>query len=283
MNFPDWAPALLVWTYNHYPHPREYPGGEYPPCPSDPDGHIAQLLEEDEQFKQMSKQRQENYRTSLHRTEFALPPEKGKELLGKLITDLRMKPVWASLSKRSKEEVQLLYFWHECERAILGWLGAQKLSPKQRRDHFLKMHHHALELLQMMYETEEFHNYSIMDLISTESINSLQNVLNLEISRPGGEDDIDELRRFFLAEGAPSIYQILRDVADKSLQFSKKTPLVRKPNSDNAAIHYFVRKLSRYLKEEYGTPLHEVVAATAGVVFDQPEIDLDYVSKLVKN
>lgn len=28
--------------------------------------------------------------------------------------------------------------------------------------------------------------------------------------------------------------------------------------------------------------MHEVVAATAGVIFDQPDIDLDYVSKLVR-
>lgn len=282
MNFPDWAPPILVWAYNRYPQPHEYPVGEYPIRLSD-DAHIAQLLEEDVKFKQMSKQGQENYRTSLNRSKFSLPKEMGKELLGKLITDLNMAPAWASLASRVKDDAQLLYFWHQCEKGILGWRGAQKLSPNQRRDFYLKIHRQAFELSQLINEADEFNNYSCAELLSTDSLNALRNVLNLEIRRSGGEDNVNELTRFFLAEGTPSIHHLLNDIAAKALQFSQERPLVRKPKSENAALHHFVRELSRYLKEEYGTPLHEVVAATAGVIFDQPGIDLDYVSKLVRN
>ena len=85
---------------------------------------------------------------------------------------------------------------------------------------------------------------------------------------------------FFLDKVTPSIYVALDDIATKALTFSKEEPLVRKPNSENAHIHYFVRSLSGFLKKRYGQPLHEVVATTTCVIFDQ-EIDTDYVRKIV--
>jgi hypothetical protein len=282
MNFLDSAPMHLVERYNTYPRPRAYGSGEYPTRQFDPDEHIAQLLKEDEKFKQMSKQRQDSYRTSLSRLGFGLPPEMGKELLGTLITDLRMAPVWASLRKKINEEAEFLDFWDQCQRSILGWSTAPKRTAKEREDHFRKIGHLALELSLSMNETEEFQHFSTAELISSESLDSLRNVLSLDIRRPGGEDNNDELTRFALAEGMPSIHQMLDHIAAKALQCSMEPPIVRKPNSENASVHYFVRTLSRYLRKEYQTPMYEVVAATAGVIFDLPDIDLDYVSKLVR-
>lgn len=282
MNFPDWAPKNLVESYRHYPHPRKYGSGEFPPCPFDPDEHIAQLRKEDKKFNQMSKQQQENYRTSLNRSEFGLPPEVGKELLGTFLTDLRMAQVWASLAGRIKEEADFLYFWKQCQRSVLGWLGAYKRSSKEHEDHFRKISHLALELSLYMNDTEEFQDFSTAELISTELLDSLRSVLSLEIRRPGGVENNDDFIRFTLSEAMPSIHQTLDYIGAQALRFSQEHPLVRKPKSKNAAIHYFVRTLSRYLNKKYGTPMHEVVATTTGVVFNRPDIDVDYVRKLVR-
>jgi hypothetical protein len=70
----------------------------------------------------------------------------GKELLGRLITDLRMARVWATLRKKIKEETEFFDFWDQCQRSILGWLAAQKRTAKEREDHFRKIHNLALEL-----------------------------------------------------------------------------------------------------------------------------------------
>ncbi|WON75312.1 hypothetical protein [Nitrosospira sp. Is2] len=164
LSFPDWAPKNLVERYHHYPHPREYGDDMYPPCPFDPDQHIDQLRKESAKFNQMSKQQQDNYRTSLNRSEFGLPPEVGKELLGTLLTDLRMAPVWSSLGKKIKEGAGFLYFWDQCQRSVLGWLGGQKRSSKEHEAHFLKIHHLALELSLAMNDTEEFQNFSAAEL-----------------------------------------------------------------------------------------------------------------------
>lgn len=82
MNFPHWAPTILVELYEHYHLRRGFPCAEYPVKAFDPEQHIAQLLKENEKFKQMSKQRQENYRASLYQSEFGLSEQEGKELLG---------------------------------------------------------------------------------------------------------------------------------------------------------------------------------------------------------
>src|SRR5690349_6606160 len=114
----------------------------------------------------------ERYNRYPYRSEFGLPPEIGKELLEKLIRDLRMPTVWASLSRRIKEEVESLYFWEQCETAILEWWGSHKRSPKGHEEHFLKIHYLALELSRAINETEEFQNYSTAEILDAEALKS---------------------------------------------------------------------------------------------------------------
>lgn len=213
MNFPDWAPENLVWLYSQYPNDRKY-ADEDPSHLSNPGEYIAQCIKEDEKFKQMPEELKESYLNGLYRSAISFPPGKGKELLGKVITDLRMASVWRSLGKRVKNEGEFLHFWYECEQAILGWLGAQKLSPNQRKDFFLKIHKYASELSKMMYETEEFFNYSPAELISSESLESLLTTLNAKPCRSETDVSDEELTRFFISEGAPSIFQMLNHIAE---------------------------------------------------------------------
>ena len=202
-----------------------------------------------------------------------------------------MKAVWASIARRIEIELEFVHFWTTCGTIIQGWRRAQKLSTKQHREYFQKIHEHALALAQLMYETVEFQHNSITDLIETDSIKWLLEALNTSLSKfvyeerstlyaPADEEESILYARTMLALITPSVDVVLDDIATKALTFSKEEPLVRKPNSENAPIHYFVRSLSGYLKKRYGQPLREVVATTTYVIFDQ-EIDTDYVRKLV--
>jgi len=191
-----------------------------------------------------------------------------------------MKAVWASIARRIEIELEFVHFWTTCGTIIQGWRRAQKLSTKQHREYFQKIHEHALALAQLMYETVEFQHSSITDLIETDSIKRLLKTLNASLPKFEDEEESISYARVTLAFITPSVDVVLDDIATKALTFSKEEPLVRKPNSENAPIHYFVRSLSGYLKKRYGQPLREVVATTTYVIFDQ-EIDTDYVRKLV--
>jgi len=191
-----------------------------------------------------------------------------------------MKAVWASIARRIEIELEFVHFWTTCGTIIQGWRRAQKLSTKQHREYFQKIHEHALALDQLMYETVEFQHSRVTDLIETDSIKWLLEALNASLPKFEDEEESISYARVTLAFITPSVDVVLDDIATKALTFSKEEPLVRKPNSENAPIHYFVRSLSGYLKKRYGQPLREVVATTTYVIFDQ-EIDTDYVRKLV--
>ena len=78
------------------------------------------------------------------------------------------------------------------------------------------------------------------------------------------------------------MHKIIEGIAEISKKHLEESVVVKKPNSKNAGIHYFIRMLSRYCKMAYGQPLHEVVAVTTSVVFDLQNCDEDYVRKIVR-
>ena len=164
---------------------------------------------------------------------------------------------------------------------IAEWCSTRQFSKKQHKEYFQKIHKHALLLAQLMNETVKFQHSSITNLIEIDSIKWLLKDLNTTLPKFEDEEESISYARTALTHITPSVYEILDDIAAKALTFSKEKPLVRKPNSENAHIHYFVRSLSGFLKERYGQPLHEVVATTTGVIFNQQNIDTDYVRKLV--
>ncbi len=228
----------------------------------------------------------EGYRRSLYYSAFGLPEKKGNEILGKLITDERMKYVWSILDTLVKSNGEFINFWNACEKGILGWWSSQKLSKKQQKDFFMKIHKHALELSIMMNETAAFHNYSTSELIDADTIKRLFSSLTNYPDKPEYKyEDIDEDKlegaKLYLDGATPSIHAVLDDIASKAIQFSTEHPLVPYPKSENAAIHHFIRSLSQYLKREYKKPLHDVVAVTTVVIFDKQDIDADHVKKLV--
>lgn len=58
--------------------------------------------------------------------------------------------------------------------------------------------------------------------------------------------------------------------------------LLSKPNDVNACRVYFIRMLSSYMQRAYGSPLHDIVAATTRALFNV-EINGAWVSQLTKN
>jgi hypothetical protein len=93
------------------------------------------------------------------------------------------------------------------------------------------------------------------------------------------EEQID-YGRFILSDVIPSFYKILSYVAVKAEIFSEIEPVVKKPNSENASVNYFIRYLSAHMMSQFKQPLHDAVATTASVVFDK-EINSDNVRRIV--
>lgn len=280
MNYPDWAPKSLVELYKRKSDPdsiaKAYKGG-------DPESIIADILQKSE--VPISEENVENLRRQIYRSMIigGLPDNEEIVLLEKLITDKNMKSVWASLSKRFKDEQKDPHdFFMVCQRGITGWRGDQKQTPAERKVFYQEIYDSASKLQSLMNTASEFDHYSIGRIINSKSIEWIIENLGISDTSYKGRDSKDSYTYFCMSEIIPSIHEVLNDIGEKAAKARDANIPVKKPNSENAGVHYFIRLLSVYCQGTYGQPLHEVVAITTSVIFDLPNCDDDYVRKIVK-
>jgi hypothetical protein len=279
MEYPEWAPKTLVEQ-----HKRRTEGDQSARKfkTSDPETIIADINQR--HGRDLTEANTENIRRKLYRKSMIghLPDAESTALLEKLITNLTMKGVWIALAKRSKHERDPWQFFAACEHGIAGWRGDQKQTAAERRAFYQEIHDTAGKLLSLMHQASAFDFYSITKLVEDQTVEWLIEALgaSLSDSSPAGQEI--SYARFCLSDVIPSSFEVLNDIGEKAKQYRDKSPIVKKPNSQNAMIHYFVRQLSSFCQSEYGQPLHEVVATTTAVIFDLPDCDDDYVRKIVK-
>ena len=276
MNYPDWAPQSLV---DRHKSRTDSQSSERKFKTSDPETIIADILRKHD--GDITEENVEDIRRKLYRNSLSgLPDRESTALLELLITDLRMKDVWKALVRRVEDDREFLHFFSACEGGIAGWRGAQKQTASERRSFYQETYDAAARLQSLMSKASEFDFYSINDLVDDRRVEWLLEVL--DASPPLNGKDEASYARFCLSDVVPSIFQVLGDIGEKAKQYGEEEPLVKKPNSPNAEIHYFTRCLSAYCQRRYNQPLHDVVAITTSVIFDLPNIDADYIRKIVK-
>jgi hypothetical protein len=219
-----------------------------------------------------------------------LPDTERTELLGKLLTNPNMKGVWAALAKRTANESAPWEFYLACEMGIAGWRGDQKQTPIERQSLHQEISETAEKLMALLRQSPEFDSYSINDLITESLSNRLDDPDVYWVSEAARTELLEHLAERRSTEHnnsihkklIPSVNEVLSYVSAKAKRDSEHKQKVKKPNSQNAEIHYFIRTLSEYCRHAYNQPLHDVVANTAAVIFPEANIDVDYVRKLVK-
>ncbi len=273
MNYPEGTPQILVEVHQRQTNRDPLTASKF--RSHDIEVIIADLVQKYSGDEKLTEENIEDIRRNLYRNSLGgLSDQESTDLLERLITDLRMKDVWKSLAKRIEDEREYVQFVNACEGGITGWRGDLKQTPSERKAFYQEIWDAAAKLQSLMGKSGEFHHYYINSLVGDKEIEWLQEVLE-------APNDV-QYTRFCLHDIIPSIYEVLNDVAAKAKQYAEEEPSVKKPNSPNAEIHYFIRLLSSYCQRRYNQPLHETVAITASVIFDQMNIDTDYVRKIVK-
>ena len=272
MKYPDWAPPSLVEMHiEGLNEPAEYLGLEE---------QLSRILEEDKLAGRVSKGKG-NIRAKLYRSNLRLPQEQRTKLLGKLITDINMKKAWQAISTRKSNDNDFFHFVLACNQGVMGWRGDQKLTKAEHKKYYQKINNLASGLSELMSNAALFHQYLPYKL-NNKAASWLFSALNQGHDLDNNEDYNASYTNFLLRQVLPDLQSLLGDIAKKATQFSCEQPTVLKPNSksEDPAAQYFIRSLSKYLKNKYGLPLHEVVAATAGVVFEQ-SFENDTIRRLV--
>lgn len=279
MEYPEWAPKTLVEQ-----HKQRTEGDQSARKfkTSDPETIIADIKQR--HGHDITEPNVENIRRRLYRQSMlgGLPDKERTALLEKLITDLNMKSVWIALAKRAIHERDPWQFFTACEHGITGWRGDQKQTTAERRAFYQEIHDTASKLQSLMHEASAFDHYSINNLVEDQAVEWLMETLGASFSDaiPAGQEI--SYVRFCLSDVIPLSIVVLQDIGEKAKQYRDESSTVKKPNSQNAKIHYFVRLLSDYCQRVYNQPLHGVVAITTSVIFDLDNCDDDYVRKIVK-
>lgn len=270
MNYPEWAPEILVEGYKMW---MAAPPEERKSWMPDPEDFIAELVR---RGVPIDPEYAENIRQRQYRERLRVPDEERMHLVKLLITDLRMKDAWPILSKRTRSDLEFYEFFEACERAIAAWRGIPKLTGTKKRAHYEEVGQVAKRLAFLLERSSEFDLYRPEDLIGHHDIKWF-----LEDMGITSTENIDEdMLRIRL--GGPPIDHVLEDIAEKADKYAQEKNLVKQPNSPNAEIRYFIRSMSAYCLGKYGQPLHDVVAITTSVIFDKPNIDNTYVRKTIK-
>ena len=283
MNYPDWAPSALVQLH------REKLG--YTPSasgfnPADPESLIESIVRE--QGGELSAEGVEILRQRLYRNSFVgLPPTESAEMLWRLISNGSMRSVWRSIEKHADGEHGAVEFFSACENAIAGWRGEAKRTRAERNGLLLRVQKLASELSLMLHDCPDFDYFSIANMIDDGHLKVIADgIASHEVDIPGyqlrvspDENDYRYFRMSF-SEAIPSVHKVLEEVGERAKKIAEQDVIVKKPGSTKSEVHYFVRWLSDYCRDQYSKPLHEVVAITASVVFDDNAIDSSYVAHL---
>ena len=279
MIYPDWAPKILVEIHSDRISSGAalYQEGSNPFNPFDPEAYISEVVKKN--LGVVSEAGIEGLRKLLYRNSFVtIPDNERTRILGQLITDERMRSVWNSLGRRHNSDRDFTDFVVACEEGIGNWRGEEKLTASERKRIAKSICDATEKLESLMRELSCFDFYSINSLIGDKEAQWLLGVLDAE------EKNDARYARFCLSEVLPSLGSVLQDVSRRAIEYAEREHVIRKPNSENAEVHYFCRHLSAYFADRYQQPLHEAVANTATVMFDNSNIDIDadYVRKIVQ-
>lgn len=278
MKFPEWSPESLVKLYIKN---IEIDSKDEKLERFTPEIEIARMRK-DEKYKTYNEEQFKQIYEKLYRQGLGfLPTEESHALLLKLISDLRMKVVWESLARRKKTDNDSFKFWLACNRAVGGWRGEPKITEKEKLQILINIQNSITSLRSSMYKLREFEHYSINALIDNQSIEGLLGTLNADLSIIEENKRVD-CASFCLSDIMPNIDFVLMDIHTKAKDYMNVSVTVKKPNSENAQTHYFVRQISKFFQSYFGQPLHESVAIVTSVTLGIEEIDSDYVRKLVK-
>jgi methyl coenzyme M reductase subunit D len=224
--------------------------------------------------------------------EFFLVDDEKLELLEKLLTHPEMEYVWTALEKRkSTVENYGPKLYGAIQFGITGWRRNLKLTSKESKEYFLRIHQHAMALATILSGVpigEFTHEMQPVKLIDKDHIKAfLEDSLDFSPTELIGkyiktEEEALDYVKFWLSELVPNLDAVLMNVAIVSLDHVNHVPVLKKPNAKNAPIHYFIKGMSQFMRATYKQPLHEVVATLTRVVFNENSIDVDLVRKLTK-
>lgn len=224
-----------------------------------------------------------------------------RDVVYKMIFDERMCFIWPSLSKRANE-CRIPYIFYqmltgEIIEAIKGPSDWELLTQKQKEEKIERIKKLSFELNKEISNTPL--DLSIMNFASHKFyFDRFNNICKSEMLKNKIDHYLDkycyyENSHFTPKEGyegaigwawmsvgvtSPSIGSFLQDLNEKANSFKCESILKRKNQIRRT---FFVRKISSFFFETFGTPLHNITATLSSVFLDE-DITIEEVRSMIR-
>lgn len=225
-----------------------------------------------------------------------------KEVLYKMMSDVRMEVAWTALKKRAREyTVPPLFYIELCIEISKYYSGPDDwslLTPKEKKQKMDKVSKLALALCKeiantpldidvMGYVNDKYYfDYFKMRCHNKEIRDEIDFGLNLYCKLQdrvyvSAQDDIDDAVGLVwsgVGVRAPDVKSLLQDIHYKAKSVTYDSVIKRKSQIKRA---FFIRKLSSFFQKKFGTPLHNITAAISSVFLDE-EISIEEVRSTIR-
>ncbi|MDO4688816.1 MAG: hypothetical protein Q4A94_07775 [Plesiomonas sp.] len=225
-----------------------------------------------------------------------------KEVLHKMMSDVRMEVAWTALKKRAREyKVPLIFYIELCREISKYYSGPDDwslLTPREKKRKMDKVSKLALALCKEIANTpldrnimhyadhklyfDNFKQHCIDEKTKEKVDLSLDMFCKLEgacyVPLQDGFEDAIGLVWSDVGVMAPDVKSLLQDIHYKAKSVTYDSVIKRKSQIKRA---FFIRKLSSFFQERFGTPLHNITAAISSVFLDE-EISIEEVRSTIR-
>jgi hypothetical protein len=211
-----------------------------------------------------------------------------------LASHSEMQGVWERLSDLfddTKRPPDTWRFANFCSDTISTWKCSPKRSPAEHREYFERIADDIMSVALRIIGEPEFGclgsmaaRVSVLDMISDDAIRWLMKTTD---SDPiDGEYIKDEKGavsyfRFSMDEVIPNLYAYANWIASDARRIAGQPSISGRPHKGSAQRTFFIKHLSKWFRDSFGKPMHEVVAGVASALFDD-EVTADTVRKAAK-
>lgn len=213
----------------------------------------------------------------------------------RLAYDANMEDAWRALAKIFDDTKRRPDTWalaDFCYQNIGAWEFSPRRSPAEHKRHFEQIANDVLSVAARVVSEPEFGMIGTM----AASVRSLEMVGDGHLKWLLEEMDADPIDgryiksdkeaisylRFCLNEVIPDLYSYAEWIAANARRIAAQPSISERPHRDTAQRTFFVRHLSKWFRERFNVPMHEVVARVASALFDEA-VTADTVRKAVES
>lgn len=212
----------------------------------------------------------------------------------RLACNPNMEPVWKVLSKLfddAKRPPDTWQFADFCYQNLGIWKHSPRRTPAEHARHFGQIAEDVMNVAARIVVEPEFGmigqlaaSVSSVEMVTDKDLEWL--IETMDASLVDGyyiESDEDAIRylRSSLHDVIPDLYRYAEWIAANAKRIAAQAPISERPNRGTAQRTFFVKHLSKWFREKFKIPMHEVVAGVASALFDE-EVTADTVQKAVQ-